>query len=99
MVYPALLAAVSDLAHPSWRASALGVYRLWRDSGYAFGALVGGLLSDTLGLQAAITAIAVLTALSGVVTTLLLPETAARGTRSLPNSNVETTAPAIREQA
>jgi MFS family permease len=99
MVYPALLAAVSDLAHPSWRASALGVYRLWRDSGYAFGALLGGLLSDTLGLQAAISAIAVLTALSGVVTTILLPETAAHETTSQPKSSVETTAPTIREQA
>src|SRR5262249_31076567 len=76
MVYPTLLAAISDLAHPSWRASALGVYRLWRDSGYAFGALVGGVMSDVFGIHLAIGAIALFTALSGFVTFLLLPETA-----------------------
>jgi MFS family permease len=76
MVYPTLLAAISDIAHPSWRASALGVYRLWRDSGYAFGALLGGVLSDVFGIHLAIGAIALLTALSGLVTFLLLPETA-----------------------
>jgi MFS family permease len=78
MVYPTLLAAISDLAHPSWRASTLGVYRLWRDSGYAFGALIGGVLSDVFGIHLAIGAISLLTALSGVVTFLLLPETAHR---------------------
>jgi MFS family permease len=75
MVYPTLLAAISDLAHPSWRASALGVYRLWRDSGYAFGALVGGLLADLFTIQVAVLVIAALTALSGAVTFFLLPET------------------------
>ncbi|HLY25013.1 MAG TPA: MFS transporter, partial [Aggregatilineales bacterium] len=84
MVYPTLLAAISDVAHPSWRASALGVYRLWRDSGYAFGALMGGILSDWFGIRLAVAAIALLTALSGVLTFVLLPETAAhKGTRSL----------------
>jgi MFS family permease len=76
MVYPTLLAAISDLAHPSWRASALGVYRLWRDSGYAFGAIVGGVLADLFTIQAAVLVIAVLTALSGGITAVLLPETA-----------------------
>ena len=87
MVYPTLLAAVSDLAHPAWRASALGVYRLWRDSGYAFGAVVGGVLSDLFSLQVAVLAIAALTALSSAVTFFLLPETAPRRTRQalLPN--------------
>jgi len=75
MVYPTLLAAVSDLSHPAWRATALGVYRMWRDSGYAFGALVGGVLADAFSLQIAIFAIAILTALSGGLTWLLLPET------------------------
>ena len=75
MVYPTLLAAISDLAHPSWRASALGVYRLWRDSGYALGALVGGLLADLFTIQVAILVIAALTAVSGTLTFLLLPET------------------------
>lgn len=75
MVYPTLLAAVSDLAHPSWRASALGVYRLWRDGGYAVGALVGGILSDLFTIQIAVLAIAGLTALSGAICMLRLPET------------------------
>lgn len=75
MVYPTLLAAVSDLAHPSWRASALGVYRLWRDSGYAFGAVIGGILSDVFTLQVAVLIIAILTALSGGISAIWLPET------------------------
>jgi MFS family permease len=78
MVYPTLLAAISDLAHPSWRASALGVYRLWRDSGYAFGALVGGVLADLFTIQAAVLVIAVITAIAGAVTFFLLPETLVR---------------------
>jgi MFS family permease len=81
MVYPTLLAAISDVAHPSWRATALGVYRLWRDSGYAAGALVAGILSDVISIQAAILVIAVLTAISGGVTAILLPETAPRKSR------------------
>jgi MFS family permease len=75
MVYPTFLAAMGDLAHPSWRATALGVYRLWRDSGYAFGALVGGVMADLFDLRAAVITIAVLTALSGGVIAVLLPET------------------------
>src|SRR5690606_16164805 len=65
MVYPTFLAAMSDLAHPRWRASALGVYRLWRDSGYAFGALLGGVLSDIFSIQIAVLIIALLTVFSG----------------------------------
>src|SRR5262249_29255563 len=57
MVYPTLLAAVSDVAHPDWRASAVGVYRLWRDGGYAAGALTAGLLADSLGIPTAVAAI------------------------------------------
>ncbi len=76
MVYPTLLAAVSDLAHPAWRASALGVYRLWRDSGYAWGALMGGVLADLFTIQAAVLVIAALTAISGGITLFRLPETA-----------------------
>jgi MFS family permease len=78
MVYPTFLAAMSDLAHPNWRASALGVYRLWRDSGYAFGALLGGVLSDIFTIQIAVLIIAALTVLSGGVTAIFLPETAAK---------------------
>ena len=54
MVYPTLLAAVGDVAHPAWRASAVGVYRLWRDLGYAVGAVLAGVLADSFGMGAAI---------------------------------------------
>jgi len=67
LVYPTLLAAISDVAHPDWRASAVGVYRLWRDCGYAVGALLAGALADTLGVTWAIATIAALTFVSGVI--------------------------------
>src|SRR2546425_6301811 len=54
MVYPTLLAATGDVAHPAWRASAVGVYRLWRDLGYAIGAVLAGAVADALGIRAAI---------------------------------------------
>jgi MFS family permease len=66
-VYPTLLAAVSDVAHPEWRASAVGVYRLWRDGGYAVGALLAGVVADLLGVPWAIAGVAVLTFASGAV--------------------------------
>lgn len=72
-VYPTLLAQVSDLVSPGQRASAVGVYRLWRDGGYVVGALVAGLISDWLGYQAAILSVAGLTVLSGILARLLLP--------------------------
>jgi MFS family permease len=75
MVYPTLLAAVGDVAHPSWRASAVGVYRLWRDGGYAVGALLAGSLADALGLRWAIGAIGGLTFLSGVIVATVMYET------------------------
>jgi MFS family permease len=75
MVYPTLLAAIGDVAHPSWRASAVGVYRLWRDLGYAIGALLAGALADTLGLPAAMGCIAFLTFGSGLVVALRMRET------------------------
>lgn len=75
LVYPTLLAAVSDVAHPEWRASAVGVYRLWRDGGYAVGALISGLLADTYGIAATIAAIGGLTLLSGVVVAGVMYET------------------------
>jgi MFS family permease len=75
MVYPTLLAAVSDVAHPEWRASAVGVYRLWRDVGYAVGALISGLLADALGIPFAMAAIAALTFLSGVIVAVVMYET------------------------
>ena len=75
LVYPTLLAAISDVAHPEWRASAVGVYRLWRDSGYAIGALLAGVLADFFGVQWAIGVIGVLTFLSGVVVKIVMSET------------------------
>ena len=75
MVYPTLLAAISDVAHPNWRASAVGVYRLWRDAGFAVGALLAGLVADIAGLEAAVWVVAVLTAVSGVVVAVRMYET------------------------
>jgi len=75
LVYPTLLAAVSDVAPPDWRASAVGVYRLWRDSGYAVGAIAAGLLADAFAVPVAITTIAVLTFASGVVVASVMYET------------------------
>jgi MFS family permease len=79
MVYPTLLAAIGDVAHPTWRARSVGVYRLWRDAGFAVGALVAGVVADTLGIRAAIWFVAGLTALSGVVVALRMYETHRRG--------------------
>ena len=75
LVYPTLLAVIGDVAHPSWRARAVGVYRLWRDGGFAIGALLAGALADAYGLTAAIWAVAVLTAASGVLVAVRMYET------------------------
>lgn len=75
MVYPTLLAAIGDVTHPSWRASSVGVYRLWRDLGYAFGALISGVLADAFGLSAAIAAVAAVTFASGVLVAFRMRET------------------------
>lgn len=75
MVYPALLAAIGDVADPSWRARSVGVYRLWRDSGFAVGALLAGLLADLVSITAATHVVAALTALSGVVVIIRMTET------------------------
>jgi MFS family permease len=75
LVYPTLLAAISDVAHPEWRASAVGVYRLWRDGGYAIGALLAGVLADALGITWAMAAIAGLTVVSGVIVLCRMYET------------------------
>ncbi len=78
MVYPTLIAVVADVAAPSWRASAIGVYRLWRDLGFAVGAIVSGVVADTAGMPAAILLVAALTAISGIVAAGLLDETRPR---------------------
>ena len=75
MVYPTLLAAVGDVAHPRWRASAVGVYRLWRDGGYAVGALLAGALADLFGMAWSIGAVALLTFASGLLVVVRMPET------------------------
>jgi MFS family permease len=75
MVYPTLLAAIGDVAHPSWRAWAVGVYRLWRDLGYAAGAVLAGVLADALGMGAAIGVIGLLTMASGLLVAVRMPET------------------------
>jgi MFS family permease len=78
MVYPTLLAAIGDVAHPAWRARSVGVYRLWRDGGFAVGALVAGATADAFGLLAAIWVVGALTAASGFVVALRMYETRRR---------------------
>lgn len=75
MVYPTLLASIGDVAHPGWRASAVGVYRLWRDFGYAAGALLAGFTADLFGLAFAVWLVAGLTCLSGLIAALRMSET------------------------
>ena len=72
MVYPTLLAAITDHTSPAWRASSLGVYRFWRDLGYAIGALVSGIVADALGFEAAIHLVAALTLASGLVVAAMM---------------------------
>ena len=75
MVYPTLLAAIGDVAHPTWRARAVGIYRLWRDGGFAVGALLAGILADLVSIPAAIYAVAALTAASGLFVASRMYET------------------------
>jgi predicted MFS family arabinose efflux permease len=80
MVYPTLLAAIGDVAHPRWRARSVGVYRLWRDGGFAAGAVLAGVLADAVGLRPAIWVVAALTLASGAVVAVRMYETMHRGT-------------------
>lgn len=82
LVYPTLLASVGDIAHPAWRASAVGAYRLWRDGGYVTGALLAGALADAFGMSAAIGAVAGITFLSGAQVARRMPETLPGGKES-----------------
>jgi MFS family permease len=75
MVYPTLLAAIGDVVNPAWRASAVGVYRLWRDLGYAVGALLSGVVADQFGIMSALWLVATLTMLSGTLTVFRMQET------------------------
>ncbi|HYJ69159.1 MAG TPA: MFS transporter [Nocardioidaceae bacterium] len=81
MVYPTLLAVIGDVAHPAWRARAVGVYRLWRDGGFAVGALMSGLIADAWGLRAAVATVAGVTAVSGLVVAYRMYETHPRRSR------------------
>ncbi|WP_066174328.1 MFS transporter [Bacillus marinisedimentorum] len=78
MVYPTLIAAIGDAAHPEWRASSMGIYRFWRDSGYAFGALLAGVLADTLGVNWAMGLVAVLPLAAGINVLFRVEETLKR---------------------
>lgn len=77
MVYPALLAAVSDTAHPNWRASSLGVYRFWRDMGYALGALMAGIVGNFFGFEWAVHIAGIITFISGIIVWIRMKETIA----------------------
>jgi MFS family permease len=91
MVYPTLLAVIGDVAHPTWRASSVGIYRLWRDGGFAAGALLAGIIADWLGLAAAIWAVAGLTAVSGIIVALRMYETHSPARRTPVTGQVATT--------
>ena len=84
LAYPTLLAAVTDATHPAWRASALGIYRFWRDAGYAIGALIGGITAALAGLDTAVGVAAIVTAASGLIAWALMRETFPRPGRGLP---------------
>jgi MFS family permease len=75
MVYPTILASISDVAHPEWRATSMGVYRFWRDSGYAFGALIAGIIADIINVNWAIGLVAILPFISGIITWIKMKET------------------------
>ena len=75
MVYPTLLASIGDVAHPAWRASSVGIYRLWRDGGFVVGALLAGGLADLYGIRTAVWVVAALTAMSGALAAVRMYET------------------------
>ncbi len=94
MVYPTLLAAVADVADPSWRGSALGVYRMWRDLGFAAGAILVGVIADRAGMSTAIWVVAAITVASGVVVAVRMRETHPRLRTSPRTPPPEATMPA-----
>jgi MFS family permease len=96
MVYPTLLAAIGDVAHPSWRARSVGVYRLWRDGGFAVGALLAGVLADIVSIDAAIWTVAALTAASGLIVLARMYETHPRPDRETKTGVLSEPAPAHR---
>lgn len=82
MVYPTLLAAIGDVAHPAWRARSVGIYRLWRDGGFAVGALLAGILADAYGIPVTVAIVGALTAASGIIVAVRM-----RGTDHQPASH------------
>lgn len=84
LVYPTLIAVVADASHPSWRASAVGVYRFWRDSGYVVGAVIAGLVADRFGLAASVWVVAGLTAASGLIAALRMRPAAVAAPDAVP---------------
>lgn len=89
MVYPTLLASIGDVAHPAWRARSVGVYRLWRDGGFAVGAVLAGLVADALGVHAAVWVVAGLTAASGAVVAVRMYETHHRRSTATPEEALD----------
>lgn len=87
LVYPTLIAAVGDVAHPTWRATAVGVYRLWRDTGYVVGALLGGLVADVFDLRRAVMVVAGLSVTAGLVVATRMAETVVRLPTSATSNN------------
>jgi len=75
LVYPVLLSAVGDASHPSWRGAALGVYRMWRDGGYAVGGILLGFGADLLGIRSTFALLSIVVFLSGIVVMILMRET------------------------
>ena len=75
MVYPILLAVIGDVAHPAWRGRAVGIYRVWRDSGYAVGAIAGGIVADLMGMHVAVWVAAAVSAASALAVAVRMYET------------------------
>ncbi|ANS26331.1 major facilitator transporter [Rhodococcus opacus] len=84
MVYPTLLAVIGDVAHPAWRGRAVGIYRVWRDSGYAVGAILGGVVADLMGLHAAVWGAAAVSAASALAVAVRMYETHPRPVNTSP---------------
>ncbi|SDY80230.1 Predicted arabinose efflux permease, MFS family [Modestobacter sp. DSM 44400] len=97
MVYPVLLAAIGDVAHPAWRARSIGVYRLWRDGGFAVGALFAGVLADVFDMVTAIWAVAALTAASGLLVAVRMYETHPRSREDRPRPAALSGEPAVEQ--
>ena len=99
MVYPALLATVGDVAHPAWRATSVGIYRFWRDLGYAVGALMAGVVAASFGLVWAVHVAGILTAMSGFLAWARMSETLPRVRLAAENARLGTSSALVPEAA